>query len=180
VLIPDEREYLIPAMPFFLILLSQIANRIHFAVITVVVISYCFISLDVTNHDPVNPKPAFNVQQGFVVKEYHERRRMEKQRIQLAQASLPDSSFVMIGMGPIFWYDNPYVIWDQNMEKEFRQDCARSLRGKEIYFIYALKKPQLDLLRQRGYTVYYWSEMERYLETFIGYSFTDEHIQPIQ
>ncbi|MFA6470224.1 MAG: hypothetical protein WCW35_15110 [Bacteroidota bacterium] len=178
-LIPDEREYLIPAMPFLLILLALTGSRNHFAVVTVVLISYAFISLDVTDHDPLSPSTGLKKQKGFVVKEYGDRSRNEQRRIHLAQYSIPDSSIVMIGMGPIFWYDNPYVTWDQKMERKFRQDCARSLRGKEVYYIYALKKPQLTLLRQRGYTVYYWDEMKLFLETFIGYNLADERIAPV-
>lgn len=178
-ILPDEREYLIPIFPFLLITLAYVANRTQFVIITFLLVSYGFISIDVIEHDIADPKPRLNFQRGYLVKEYLERREINQRRVQLAQIVVPDSSFIMIGMGPLFWLENPYVEVARGIEKEFRHDCAKSLRGKEVYFIYALYKQQLEEIRRRGYNVYYWDEMKEYLETFLDYSLEEEKIPSI-
>jgi hypothetical protein len=178
-ILPDEREYLIPIFPFFLILLSHIADRKQFTVITAALLSYGIFSIDVIEHSIAHPKFDLKIQRGYLVKEYSDRNEIGKKRSRLSRTAIPDSSFVMIGMGPMFWLDNPLVKEDRIKEKEFRHDCARLLSGKEVLFIYALYKPQLDDLRRRGYTIYYWDEMKEYLQSFIGYSLPDEAIRPV-
>ncbi len=178
-ILSDEREYLIPIFPFLLILLAYISTKKQFIVITVALISYGFVSIDLIEHSIVNPRLKFNIANGYVVKEFFDRKEINRKRLYLAQTPVPDSSFVMIGMGPLFWLENPNVKLEQAIEREFRHDCARSLQGNEIYFIYALYKPQLAVIRRRGYTVYYWDEMKDYLETFIGYTLEDEKILPL-
>lgn|GEM_PF-4568514 len=158
-ILPDEREYLIPIFPFLLITLAFIVSRKQYSIVALVLISYGFVSVDIIEHHIKNPTLKLNLQRGYIVKEFFERREINERRLQLAQATVPDSSFIMIGMGPLFWLENPYVKVAHEIEKEFRHDCAQSLRGTEVYFIYALYKPQLDEIRRRGYQVYYWSQM---------------------
>lgn len=179
-ILSDEREYLIPIFPFFLILLAYISSRKQFVVITIALISYGFVSVDLIEHSVANPRLKLNIAKGFLVKEFSDRKEINERRLQLAQTPVPDSSFVMIGMGPLFWLENPYVKLDKTIEKEFRHDCAKSFQGNEVYFIYAFYKPQLDEIRYRGYKVYYWDEMKDYLETFIGYKLEDEKIVPLR
>lgn len=179
-LLPDEREYLIPMVPFLLIAVAQLIQRSHYIVIMVLLFSYAFVSIDVITHSVANPEIALNVQRGYVIKEHEDRQAIGEKRIRLAQTPIPDSSFVMIGMGPMFWLENPDVEAASGIEKEFRHDCAKSLRGREVYFAYALYKPQLDEIRRRGYKVYYWDEMKEYLETFLDYQLEDQHINALQ
>jgi hypothetical protein len=178
-ILPDEREYLMPIFPFLLMILAYIASRIQYVAVTILLISYGFISIDVIEHDIAHPQPGLNLQRGYLVKEFLERREINERRIHLAQIQVPDSSFVMIGMGPLFWLENPYVNVNRRREIEFRHDCAQSLQRKEVYFIYALYKPQLEEIRRRGYNVYYWDEMKEYLETFLDYRLEEEKIPPL-
>ncbi len=178
-ILPDEKEYLIPVFPFFLLLLSHIANRKQFAVITAALLSYGFVSFDLIEHSVEHPRVGLNIQRGYVIKEYMGRQEINEKRSQLARTNIRDSSFVMIGLGPMFWLENPLVRWDRANEKKFRSDCAVSLNGREVHFIYALYKPQLDELRRRGYTIYYWNDMKEYLQTFVGYDLDNESVQPV-
>ncbi|MCK9407977.1 MAG: hypothetical protein M0R68_02465 [Bacteroidetes bacterium] len=180
VLLPDEREYLIPAIPFLLLCCAFLFSRLQFGITVIALLSYTFVSIDVIDHKFGKSTLNVTVQEGYVMKEYYGRAEFLERRTKISQALVPDSSIVMIGMGPAFWLENPYVRHDAAMEKEFQQESARSIYGTERYFIYATKKPQLDELRKRGYSVYYWDEMEDFLETFIGYKFADERIAPIK
>lgn len=177
--VPDEREYLIPIFPFLLIALASSISQKQYFVILLLLISYGFISVDILDHQIKSPTLKLNIQRGYIVKEFLERREINERRLQLAQVTVPDSSFIMIGIGPLFWLENPYVEVARGIEKEFRHDCAKSLRGNEVYFIYALYKPQLDEIRRRGYSVYYWDEMKEYLETFLDYKLEDERVLPL-
>ncbi|MEW5798411.1 MAG: glycosyltransferase family 87 protein [Bacteroidota bacterium] len=179
-LLPDEREYLIPMFPFLLIAVAGLVQRSHYIAIMILLFSYAFVSVDVVKHSVANPELELNIQRGYLIKEFTDRQMINEKRIRLAQTPIPDSSFVMIGMGPMFWLENPDVEVARGIEKEFRHDCAKSLRGNEVYFIYALYKPQLDEIRKRGYTVYYWDEMKEYLETFLDYKLEDEQIKVLK
>ena len=175
----DEREYLMPIFPFALVLIAFIADRKQYLVIMAALISYGFFSVDVIEHSVEHPRIGLNIQKGYLVKEYLGRREIEESRMRVANSAIPDSSFVMIGLGPVFWLDNPLVKNDRAKEKEFRQDCSRSVKGNEIYFIYGLYKPQMEEVRRRGYRIYYWGEMKEYLQTFVGYDIDDELLRPI-
>lgn len=179
-LLPDEREYLIPMVPFLLMVVALLIPRRHYIVIMILLLSYAFVSVDVIAHSVANPKAELNIQPGYVIKEYVDRQLQNEKRIRLALTPIPDSSFVMIGMGPMFWLENPHVEVARGIETEFRHDCAKSLHEQEVYFIYALYKPQLDEIRRRGYTVYCWDEMKEYLETFLDYKLEDESIKELK
>ncbi len=179
-ILSDEREYLIPMMPFLLIVVGMFAARTQLIVTSALLISYAFISVDLIEHSVASPQPKIHFQQGFVLKEWNDRKTIERGRTALANAPLPDSSVVMMGMGPLFWLENPAVEVDYVMEREFRADCARSKLRTEVYYIYALYQKQLQEFRRRGYRIYYWDTMKDYLETFIGYKLDDEKIEPLR
>lgn len=180
ILLPDEREYLIPCLPFLLIVIAMIAGRIQLTVTAAALISYAFVSVDIVDHHFGSPKLQWSLPAGIVLKEYSGREELRQQKSTLAATSIPDSSVVMIGLGPVFWMENPMVQRSPEMEKRFQQECSRSVSGNERYFIYALKKAQLDELRMKGYRIYYWERMGGYLNTFIGYTLADEHVLPVR
>ncbi len=176
----DEREYLMPIFPFALILLAHFLKRTQFIIIAVLLISYGFISVDVIKHSIDKPTVGLGIERGYLVKEFLERREQEQLRLKLAGTTFPDSSFVMIGAGPMFWLNNPLVEPERDIEKQLRHDCAKSKQGVEVYFVYSLYKPQLDSIRQHGFKVYYREDLKSYFETFIGYQMNNEDVIPFK
>lgn len=176
---PDEREYLIPMMPFLIILTAMVATRKQCIFVSIFLISYALVSIELFSRDGNNVSFSPNIRSGYVVAEYHRRSEFLQRKEQLSQIKMPDSSFVMIGLGPIFSLDNPYVIRDTEKEKELAQECAKSLAGRERYFIYALTRSQIDELRKKGFAIYYWDEMKDYLESFIAYDLAELSVLPL-
>ncbi len=179
-LLPDEREYLIPMMPFVIIALAMLATKTEFIIASALLISYSFISIDVIRHNIVSPSPRLSLQQGFVAKEYIDRKNFSEWREKVSRFSVPDSSFIMIGTGPMFWLENPNAAADELLEAELRQDCSRSLLWNNVFYAYGLNKNQLEEYKRNGFRMYYIDSMKDYLESFIGYKLDDANVKEIR
>lgn len=178
-LLPDEREYLIPSLPFLLIGTASILSRKEFLLAGVVLLSFAFLTPDVLGHAPGGRTFAPTINPGIVVREYQERAALRDRIQAVTSLPLPDSSIVMVGMGPQFWMQVPHLVRDGAMTVLLQQESARSIRGTERYFVYALKQKEMEEFRRRGYRLYYWDVMGGFLNTFIGYDLADERVEPI-
>lgn len=177
--LPDEREYLIPALPFLLICLSYIAAKKEYVLIGIVLVSFAFVSPDILEHSVSSRTVAPSINAGIVVHEFRQRMVLRERIRTLAEIPLPDSSVVMVGMGPQFWMQVPHLVRDAAVTAQLQQESARSIHGTEHWYVYALKKQQMEDFRRRGYRLYYWEMMGGFLNTFIGDDLADERVEPI-
>jgi hypothetical protein len=179
ILLPDEREYLIPALPFLLIASAYFLARKEFIFAGAMMLSFAFVTPDVLEHTPGRRVYAPTVNAGIVLQEYRERSALRERIQALAAIPLPDSSIVMVGMGPQFWMQVPHLVRDAALSAQLQQETVRSIHGTERYFIYALKRKEMEEFRRKGYRLYYWDVMGGFLNTFIGYDLADERVEPI-
>lgn len=178
-ILPDEREYLVPALPFLLVCLSLMVSKKELLFTGAVLVSFAVISPDVLDHGagPRSFAPSLNA--GIVVHEYRQRAALRERIRTVAEIPLPDSSVVMVGMGPQFWMQVPHLMRDGAMTAQLQQESARSIHGTERWYVYALKRREMEEFRQTGYRLYYWDVMGGFLNTFIGYDLADERVEPI-
>ncbi|NUN70552.1 MAG: DUF2029 domain-containing protein [Bacteroidetes bacterium] len=179
VLLPDEREYLIPALPFLLIASATMLSKKELLITGILLVSFAFITPDVIDHASGRRTFAPSIQSGVVVREYREREALREDIRAVAAVPLPDSSIVMVGMGPQFWMQAPDLIRDAAMTERLQQESARSIHGAERWYVYALKRQEMEEFRRKGYRLYYWGVMGGFLNTFIGYNLADERVEPI-
>ncbi len=174
-LLPDEREYLIPAIPFLLVAAFLSAKRRQIIIVTAFLLSYSFVSIDVVEHNTASPSLKVAIRAGIVIEEFTNRLENDRVRKHIASLELPDSSMVMVGSGPAFGLENPHVEPHREFSDLLRQDVYKAKRGN-LYYVYSLDAQQLQEMRGRGFRIYYTENVGNYLESFIGYRLADEGV----
>jgi hypothetical protein len=174
--LPDEREYLIPMIPFALMMLWNLASRVQRVAVTVLVLSHAFIGVEVVERITGQPTINVRLRPGIVAREVEGRRELDAWRRRVASVEVPDSSVVMIGAGPSFGLANPAVERDAAFSAMFQQDAYRARNRNEVYFLYALSLHEVQAARRMGLGVYVVDTAKEYLESFIGYRLDGQNI----
>lgn len=175
-LAPFEREYLLPMMPFLLILIFLIGNKKEIIITSVLLLSYSFFTIDVIEHSVKSPKPKLGIYQGFLLKEINERLENAEWKERVSSIEVPDSSIIMTGVGPLLGLLNPQLQVDEKLEEYLSQDCYLAVNKNEVYYVYGLNYNQLIDMRDKGFIIYYLDTSKDYLETFIGYELDRENV----
>lgn len=166
---PNKREYLIPAIPFLYLLIQRISSQRFLLVFTIVTISYAFVNFDVVEHEGGGGSFSAHVRSGIVIEEYANRKELMKWRSEFPRQNFRDSTIVMIGMGPIFWFENDVVERPSNIDSLFPEGEASKMREKDVYFVYALSKEEVQAYQSKGYRIYYLDAMKPYFNSFLNY-----------
>ncbi|MBI1806573.1 MAG: DUF2029 domain-containing protein [Ignavibacteria bacterium] len=176
----DEREYLIPMMPFLLIALGLTLPRKAVRIICGCLMVYNVVNVDLIEHNFGKQRFSPSISTGFILREYSVRNKIFDWRESLSHYALPDSSILMIANGPIFWVENPHVTTSKTIVNMFRdEDVAVSRTKQHLYYVYALSYPEVKKYTAQGYRLYYVAGMKAYLESFLHYDLDTAGIQPI-
>lgn len=179
--LPDEREYLIPGIPFLLILLGLALPRPSVVLAGVLFVSYAFVNVDVIAHGVGRQHLSPGISSGILVNDIRVRKAYAETRQILGNYPLGDSSIVVTGWGPILWFENPYLIHTQELEDLFHdEDVAASRANPHTYFVYSLPYPQYRTFREEGYKVYYLEGIKDYIATFLHYDLDTAGLVPLR
>jgi hypothetical protein len=166
---PDEKEYLIPLMPFLIIFLSLVFSFRYALIVYICMLSYSFINIDIIAHGFQSQRIAPHISQGFVIDDYSKRVNILKMREEMANYQLPDSSVVIAGMGPMIWFGNRNLFYESDAKKKFGTSEAASFLGrKEQYIVYELSNEQIGRLQREKYNIFYIKGMKSYIESIIN------------
>jgi hypothetical protein len=192
-LLADEREYLIPAIPFILLSIGMVFSRKYVVVASVCFLSYAFINIDFIEHNFGKQKLRLSIGAGYVVKDYTERMKLFEWRKEVASYPYKDSSIIMIGLGPIFFYENPLVkhtaeeinmfpdrrlAGEINIEINYPEKNPSRLISRNVFFVYALSKVECDIYKKQGYNLYYLRDKKEYLQSCVNYEL-DAVVDPL-
>lgn len=177
--LPDQREYLIPMIPFLLITLFFVTTEAQAIAVTVVLVSHAVLTLDVVDHGSTPPQVRVGLSRGVVLKEIADRGAYARWREQVASLPVPDSTVVMVGYGPIFGLGNPLLDRDRDLEHHLRQSVFRR-KHTDVVYVYSLNRAQLEEFRARGFQISYVDRVKEYLESFIGYRLGDEDVRELE
>lgn len=178
-MLSDEREYLIPAMPFLLIILGKILRPAYLRVVAVLLLSYSFISFDLATHQFGRQHLTFRLSPGMLIFDAGQRSAQMALRQSLAGYPPADSSIVMTAWGPVLWLENPGVAHSEELERMFGDpDVARSLVRPHVYYVYSLPLAETSRFRQEGYRIYYLEGAREYLESFLHYDLVALGVAP--
>jgi hypothetical protein len=182
--VADEKEYVIPVIPFLLILIGLVFRRKFVVISCVCLLSYSFINVDLIAHGFRTQRFQPAVTQGFVVKDHFDRTKVFAVRERFSNYPYADSSIVMIAMGPQFYLENPYIRHTSEEEKMFAErtpsggvdmkniyplkDVSR-LVSRPVYFVYAMSAPECLSFKKMGFHVFYIKESKSYIESCVGY-----------
>ncbi len=179
--LPDEREYLIPTLPFLLILLGLALPRTSLAVAGVLFVSYAFINVDLIAHGIGRQHVSPGISAGFLVNDYRVRKAYEASREILGAYPLEDSTIVVTGWGPIFWFQNPYLVHTRELERMFGdEDVAASRAKPHCYYVYSLPYETYRSFRSRGFRVMYLEGVKDYIASFLHYDLDTAGMSPLR
>lgn len=161
----DESEYLIPAVPFIYLLLSRWLDRKRLVILTVLVVSFAFVSVELKGGESgrrrITVKPAW----GIVVKDFLDRRELEALRQGIGRFDKSKKAVILTGYGPMLGYDNPDLVKTGYREISPRldpkgiseDDLIVRIPHKDVFLVNGLSKSSVELLQKEGYTLYYLS-----------------------
>jgi hypothetical protein len=162
----DKSEYLIPAIPFFYLLMWRWLHRGALITLSVLIVSFAFVSVELKGGESGQRKIAFQPDLGIVVKDFEDRRELEALRSGVDRLDKSPRAVVIHGYGPVLGFEN-----DKLVKSDFREISPRlsekgiseynfihRLRGGPVFFVSGLSKQNVELLQYEGYRVYYFSE----------------------
>lgn len=179
--LPLERAYLLPAVPFLLLIMDAIASRKEMIVLMLCLVSFAFVNPDVIHHKGIHGSPGFHLRPGIVMHEYAQKRAIIERRMFLSSHKFPDHTVVMTGVGPVFWVENSLVepLQGQTVD-DIRDVIVKSRTQNNILFTPMLKQVELDSLQSLGFAVVCTADLHEYIETSVGYSMKSRGIRLLE
>jgi hypothetical protein len=167
---PLEREYLIPLIPFFYLLLDRYATRLSMVLFTAAVASMALFTPDVVRHQGIRGVPELNIHAG-VMPDFVERSRMIlRRREELGNLAVTGPAVVMAGSGPETWVENPLLVPDTAaFWRDFLEIVVHRRDDPGVHIIDALSPAEVERVRKAGYRVYCYGPAREYLEKLLRY-----------
>ncbi len=167
---PFDRSYLIPALPFLLLLADRVASKRWMAVLTAALISYAFVSIDVIQHHDVRGTPGLNITPGMVIQDWHDRTYLLAERELLPLKVFPRNSIVMTGLEDSFTFLNASLEAVSTLPRiAFQGQVFRSHAHPDLFFVPLLRANELTHLQEEGYSIFCRSEARAYIESIVRY-----------
>ncbi len=174
---PLERSYLLPAVPFLLILVDRLATRNLYILFACSLISFAFLNPDVVVHQGVVGTPGLNFHRGLVLEDCEKRTAMLDDRRRISALQLPGRAIVMTGGAETFWFQNEKVEKDTSgLATLVRGSVYRQTQNHDLHFVAMLTGEEIHAVRSTGYTVYCLAGARPYIERMTGLSMTDENV----
>ena len=174
---PLEREYLLPVLPFALLLFDKIAPRRDMLFLVVYLLSFAFVNPDVIRHHGFKGTPGFNIHQGIILEEFGKREYILSLREDIARFTLKGKSLVMTGGDRELWHENPALEVDTtDFWTSFGETVVFQKRNRDTRFIRVLTRDELRRAREAGCVVYCGDWIQEYVERISGYAMQEEGI----
>jgi hypothetical protein len=162
----DESEYLIPAVPFLYLFVERVFPAKHLPVLSACILSFAFISVDLKDGESGRRSVSLKPDWGILVKDYIDRKGLERLRSGICDLSLPKKAVIIHGYGPMLHFENPclklidYRKVAPGLDPKGISDAGFTsvIPGRQVYLISGLSKENAELLRSQGYDLYYFSE----------------------
>ncbi len=168
---PLEKSYLLPGIPFLLLLMERLATRVWFGVFALALLVFGFVNPDVVRHEGVRGIPDFNVRAGMVIEEWQKREEVLLWRKETSLYPFPQKTIVLTGAGPVFWFENEGVeLSPTAMLVGDEDEVVRQKRSPSVYFVPMLPLRELHNARRAGYRIVCSSQNREYVESLSGYT----------
>jgi hypothetical protein len=162
----DRSEYLIPAIPFFYLLLWRWLTTKQLVVLSVFIVSYAFVSVELKGGESGRRAIVFKPGWGVVIKDLQDRRELEALRNGIDSIDQSGKSIVVHGFGPVLGFENTKLV--NTSFRDISPNLSESgisehgfvhrLKDAPAFFVSGLSLQNVKLLQQEGYRVYYFSE----------------------
>lgn len=169
-LFPLEKSYLLPGLPFLILILDKLATPRAFSLFAVLLISFAFVNPDIVQHGGVRGSPGFNVHTGMVIEEWQKRKELEEWRKQLASTAFPERTVIMTGAGPAFWFENDGVEPVLGTIVRNVNDVVVQQKGNPaVLFVPMIPREETERLERLGWLVMCDARNRDYIQHTMGY-----------
>jgi len=168
IIIPDDSAYLLPAVPFLLLLLDRLTKSSTWVAPSLVILMLlsAIVSPQFWLRDSVNGMKWSNrlvVQPGVVVQDWLDRQRQIDFAYAVLQADVPCGSVVIVG------WSLPSIRYIRELSHVEKQ-CPSS---QPIRYVHLLTKPEVGEMVRTGIPVFWAGRASRYSEQIYGFQLAD-------
>jgi len=158
--LPAETAYLIPIIPFGLILLDKILSPKLFVLFCILFVLNGVVSLAAIDKNTYRKNGLIRIipfDYGVVVKNEIRRRRIYRNALNLSAIAEPlagakKTVVIIAWYEPIFHFLNQHILEEVNIEGQIR---ALKRKGKDLFYIESASEEELRFLRERQFSIYY-------------------------
>ena len=176
---PYHIEYLIPIIPFGLLIIFRIGKKAFLIPFSIFTLSHAFVSVINVQHVGGGQIRTTVFEHGTVLRNITERKEQLAFVQELTEARINNHSVVIIGTWlPVLAYSSRDVssvretkkMYDTNHPGEGVQDFQR-----DVLYRYLLTRSELERLIEQKYTVYYIDGIREFTIAVQGYDLVDYH-----
>ncbi len=164
ILHPDESAYMLPAIPFFYLLISRWVSNPQMLFIGILIISFNFININFSGKRNKEGQKTIEIKPdwGVVVTDYTYRKTLERLRNQIFQFDQSDKAVILTNLGSELTYGNKtlakanYREISSELKEEgiMEKTNVHKIKGSKIYLVYALSGYNVNVLQNQGYKIY--------------------------
>jgi hypothetical protein len=150
--VPDNREYLLPVIPFLLIGIGILLQPKYLRLVCACLLSYAVVNFDLVTHDVSGSQFSPRISEGLILREFGIRRNILEWRKSVAAFPLGDSTICITGAGPILWFENALLRPVENPVETFgTSEAAASIIQPHLYYVENLSADMMQRWKERGF-----------------------------
>jgi hypothetical protein len=177
---PFEREYLMPAIPFALLLMDRIVSRREMLWLVLSMVCFAFVNPDVIRHHGMTGSPGWNMHTGIVIEEWQKRNDLLHQLRTIPTMNIQSRSVVMTGLLHPFWIETPTVAPDTSaLAGQFHEPLLRNTSRDSLYYILLLTTDEIQRARRLGYRIACTTQAQAYVGQVGGYTLEEEGVEVV-
>ncbi len=174
---PYHIEYLIPIIPFLLLVIYRVGKKQMLTLLSILAISHALITILNVQHTGGGRLRTRIIENGVVIRNFTERQEQMEFANRLTHAGLPARSTVIIGPWlPVVAYLDENLsssreskkMYDPNIHWQGVQDFQQ-----DILYRYLLTQKELNELKKERYKIYYIEGMRQFTLDVHGYDLAD-------
>jgi len=178
----DETAYLLPAVPFVLLLLSRWLPKAQLMIAACLILSFSLVSVELKGGQSGRRSLTFRLSHGCLVKDYLERKEIESLKNALGSFQYSAKAVILTGMGPILTFQNPHLkeCSDEIVplllnDGSWNEREIHRIKGSEVYLFYSLSKENVELLKAQGFKIFVFSAYAPSI-AMINYGYAPEEV----
>ncbi|UCF70971.1 MAG: hypothetical protein JSW49_01470 [candidate division WOR-3 bacterium] len=176
-LAPYQIEYLIPLVPFGLMLTQHLGRRSLFILLCCALMLHSFVNIGSIEHTGDGRITIQTLDAGAVIKNFAARRKQLAYARMLAKVELPKNSVAIVGTWlPIVAYLDERISSSAKAKQMFDSNLPRAGLwnfAKNIHYRYLIDRDELRQLQQSGHLIFYTEGIRAFTRDIYGYDINE-------
>lgn len=161
-----QSEYLIPAIPFFYLLLARWLSHRQLQVAAALILSFAVVSVELKGGESGRRAMTLRPQWGIIVKDYLDRKELEALRYGVTGFGVSGRAVIVHGYGPMLGFENPGLesIGYRELSPRLNgnaiadPDSVHRIRSGNVYLVSGLSRENVLELQHDGYRLFCFTE----------------------